>query len=130
MRAAGMISGCRALVPIHAGLRGLRGALRSVFWSIYLLPATHEKFGGIRGAKDGIAMNAGDGRMVDGLRRTMFSLVVAPGKGRMRAQRTSQCCHCASIPLLPKLQCTYGTPWEVVSGTNTLAPVRPMHNRY
>ena len=72
-------------------------------------------------------MNAGGGHTGDALRRAASSLVVAPGKELVRAQRASQCCHCASIQLLPGLQGRRGTPWEAVSGTNTLAPVRPMH---
>ena len=92
------------------------------------LPQT-TKIGGFRPAQDGIAMNAGDEHTDDGLRRTACSLVVPPGKERVRAQRASQCCHCASIQLLPGLQGRRGTPWEAVGGTNTLAPVRPMHKK-
>ena len=73
-------------------------------------------------------MNAGGGHTGDGLRRTASSLVVALGKERVRAQRAGQCCHCASIQLLPGLQGRRGTPWEAVSATNTLAPAPPMHN--
>ena len=65
--------------------------------------------------------------MDDGLTRAPSSLVVAPDKERRRAPLTSQCCHCASVTLLPGLQCRRDTPWEVVDGANTLALVRPMH---
>ena len=74
-------------------------------------------------------MNAGGGHTGDGLRRTASSLVVALGKERVRAQRAGQCCHCASIQLLPGLQGRRGTPWEAVSATNTLAPAPPMHKK-
>ena len=110
-------------------IRGRSVALGSVPWSICSLPATEDKIGGFRPAQDGIAMNAGDEHTDDGLRRTESSFVVPPGKERVRAQRTSQCCHCASIQLLPGLQGRRSTPWEAVGGTNTLAPVRPMHKK-
>ena len=108
---------------------GLRGALRSVIWSIYSLPATHEKIGGIRPAQEAIGIIAGDGRKDDGLRRAPSSLVVAPDKERRHAPLTSQWCHCASITLVPGLQCRRGTPWEVIDGANTPALARPMHKK-
>ena len=67
--------------------------------------------------------------MDDGLRRVPSSLVVASDKERRRAQRASQCCHCASITLLPGLQCRRGTPWEVIDGANTPALAWPMHKK-
>ena len=72
-------------------------------------------------------MNAGDEHTDYGLTRTAFLLSVTLGKERRREQHTCQCCHCASITLLPGLQCRRSTPWEVVDGANTLALVRPMH---